>query len=232
MKNVLIVTAMEEETQGFLKALEEKNISFLEKHIQNFNPIYSFKIGENSCYLTFFGISYFSSPKVSRVIETYKEITDNKLPFDSLILAGTCAGLANQKIGEAFITNNVACADLDLTFFNYIDGTLDKVASPSVGPLLLSGSKFIASKEDVKKVKERFPGVVAFDMESYIISQIAKEYRIPFLSMKAISDNGDEDTATQFDDVVVGVAKCSGSFIISFLNSNTVDFYIQAHTGK
>lgn len=55
--------------------------------------------------------------------------------------------------------------------------------------LICSGDWFVDKMEEVQKIKANFPDVLAVDMESGAIAQVCCLKKIPFLSMRVISDS-------------------------------------------
>lgn len=54
--------------------------------------------------------------------------------------------------------------------------------------LICSGDKFVSSAADLHQIKQYFPEALAVDMESCPIAQTCHIYRIPFVSLRIISD--------------------------------------------
>lgn len=54
--------------------------------------------------------------------------------------------------------------------------------------LIVTGDRFITSREELAEIKDAFPEALAVDMESAAIAQIALLYNIPFISFRIISD--------------------------------------------
>ncbi len=55
--------------------------------------------------------------------------------------------------------------------------------------LICSGDKFISDAKDLENIKSNFSEALAVDMESAAIAQVCHIYKIPFLSLRIISDN-------------------------------------------
>lgn len=55
--------------------------------------------------------------------------------------------------------------------------------------LITSGDRFIDKMEEIEKIKQNFPDVLAVDMESGAIAQVCHIRKVPFLSMRVISDS-------------------------------------------
>lgn len=58
--------------------------------------------------------------------------------------------------------------------------------------LIVSGDRFIETKEEVRAIKEHFPAALAVDMESGALAQTCYLKGVPFVSLRLISD-GDDD---------------------------------------
>jgi adenosylhomocysteine nucleosidase len=67
------------------------------------------------------------------------------------------------------------------------------------GGMICSGDRFVDSREELERIKTRFPRGLAVDMESASLAQTCHVYGVPFLSYRLISDTpGVEDHAGQF----------------------------------
>lgn len=55
--------------------------------------------------------------------------------------------------------------------------------------LIVSGDQFVESIQKVEKIKENFPDAFAIDMESGAIAQVCELMKVPFLSMRVVSDS-------------------------------------------
>lgn len=70
---------------------------------------------------------------------------------------------------------------------------LDKVLASNAGKrvyggLICSGDKFITDRDELEAIKTKFPEGVACDMESGAIAQVCCMCKVPFISMRIISD--------------------------------------------
>ncbi len=68
--------------------------------------------------------------------------------------------------------------------------------------LICSGDQFIDSLEKVEQIREKFPDVLALDMESGAIGQVCYLREIPYLSMRVISDSpgAGHDNSAEYTD--------------------------------
>lgn len=209
MNKILLVCAMKEELDSFKTVLLSKKIKYCYK-----NDIYKFNLNKKEIYVTNIGITFFNVANFTKLI--------NKIKPSEIISFGTSAGLNNQKIGEVIISNNVVCSDLDLSNFGYLDGSIDKKKDKVFGPLMCSGSHFMSSKEDKNNLKKRFKGVATFDMETYMLYCVCKNYQIPYISMKAISDNGEKDPSSSFEKNLNKATTESSKYILNFIKTKSI----------
>ena len=63
--------------------------------------------------------------------------------------------------------------------------------------IIASGDQFIASDSEAKRIYGEF-GALACDFESAPIAQVCHIYGVPFVSMRAISDNGGDGAVESF----------------------------------
>jgi len=67
--------------------------------------------------------------------------------------------------------------------------------------LTCSGDQFISNSETLRGIKTYFPEGLAVDMESCAIAQVCYMYKVPYLSLRIISDTpGINDHETQYFD--------------------------------
>lgn len=146
-----------------------------------------------------------------------------------IVSAGTAGGLAADiTVGTVVIATDVINLDADVRAFGYALGQLPRMPETYVSDAALadklvaadhefpvvrgrigSGEKF-ATSDIALKLREDFPTVVAVDMESVAIAQIAFKYGNPFVAVRAISDlcapNGTE-FLTHVDDAALRSAR-------------------------
>lgn len=67
--------------------------------------------------------------------------------------------------------------------------------------LICSGDIFVSKEEDLARIKSLFPEVMAVDMESAPIAHACYLRKVPFVSLRVISDTpGEEDNISQYAD--------------------------------
>jgi adenosylhomocysteine nucleosidase len=82
-----------------------------------------------------------------------------------------------------------------------------KLAGPRIHRgLIASGDQFINDKAHLDRLNQQLPGVLAVEMEGAAVAQACHELDIPFAIIRAISDNANENAATDFMRFVKSVA--------------------------
>lgn len=64
--------------------------------------------------------------------------------------------------------------------------------------LIASGDEFIASVTRLQELKAHFPDLLAVEMEGAAVAQVCHEFGVPFSVIRTISDNANENSATDF----------------------------------
>ncbi|MFP5390000.1 MAG: 5'-methylthioadenosine/adenosylhomocysteine nucleosidase [Gammaproteobacteria bacterium] len=72
--------------------------------------------------------------------------------------------------------------------------------------LIASGDRFVASKTQLETIQAALPGVLAVEMEGAAVAQVCFELGVPFTVVRAISDNANDNAATDFLRFVKSVA--------------------------
>lgn len=131
-----------------------------------------------------------------------------------IVSAGTCGGIPGHvQVGDIV----APCCSLDWSAdstsvgyeygqvpghaeFHESDERLVElaVAAGAKKGYLASANAF-AVAESVDLIRERFPKVIATDMESAAVSQVAASAGIPFLSVRCVSDMCQGDGGVEFD---------------------------------
>lgn len=205
MNTIAIIGAMPSELVDIRKSLgnaEIKNISGFDFHINQ----YKGKTIINACC----GIA-----KVNAAVCTQVMI-DNFRP-DCIINAGIAGGMnTDVKVCDIVVSTEVLPHDLDLHFlkdyppycgiFN-ADETLiaaaEKICAKngvnSFRGRIVSGDAFITSSEVKAAIVEKF-APYAVDMESAAVGHCCFLNKTPYVSVRCISDNADDEGAMSFDE--------------------------------
>lgn len=205
MNNIVIIGAMPSELADIRKMLGEgeiKRISGFDFYINN----YEGKRIINVCS----GIA-----KVNAAVCTQAAI-DNFKP-DAIINAGIAGGMnSSVKVCDIVVSSEVLPHDLDLHFLNdyppycgiykadkRLIETAEKVCSEfgirSFRGRIVSGEAFISSNIIKENIITRL-NPYAVDMESSAVGHCCFLNEIPFVSVRCISDNADDDGEMSFDE--------------------------------
>lgn len=137
-----------------------------------------------------------------------------------IINTGSAGGFSEcLNIGDVVFATNSIYSDVDATGFNYSYGQVpqmpknymlggkwltyfDKLSAPDYQlyqGLVVTADSFINNNRLIKQTKKYFPKVLASDMESTAITQVASFYQIPVLNIRGISDIVGKEAATLFN---------------------------------
>ncbi len=103
-----------------------------------------------------------------------------------------------------------ACAFLDQDFAKVIDAAERRdfrLDQPRLHRGLIgSGDRFIGGAGEVNRLSAMLPGLLAVEMEGAAVAQVCFELGVPFAVIRTISDNANEEAATDFMRFVKTVA--------------------------
>nr|SFZ87897.1 5'-methylthioadenosine nucleosidase @ S-adenosylhomocysteine nucleosidase [Loigolactobacillus rennini] len=222
-----IIGAMEEEVQ-----LLKSKMSHLNQHQIAGVDFYEGEISQQTVILVRSGIG-----KVQAGMTTGLLLA--QYAPDVVLNTGSAGGIGQGlKIGDVVISSEVAYHDVDATAFGYVIGQLPQqparfkadsdwvarvqraaaaVKLASRTGLIVSGDQFVSSQAASKKILANFPGALASEMEGAAIGQVATQFKVPFVIIRAMSDVGDEDAGVIFDDFVVKAGQHSAAMILALL---------------
>lgn len=83
--------------------------------------------------------------------------------------------------------------------------------------LVVTGDSFISSEEIKKQIKANFPDALGVEMEGAAFAQVAYQFNVPLIAMRAISDNADDDSGEVFDVFVKRVGAKAAKLISNYL---------------
>lgn len=72
--------------------------------------------------------------------------------------------------------------------------------------LVASGDRFVSTAGEIERLNAALPGLVAVEMEGAAVAQVCVELGVPFAVLRTISDNANQDAATDFLRFVKSVA--------------------------
>ncbi len=159
-----------------------------------------------------------------------------------VINTGSAGGIGEGlQVGDVVFSEKLAYFDVDVTGFGYDYGQLPagmplyfeasqyiieemKKAAEKTGQqvrsgLIVTGDSFVNSPEKIAEIKSHFPEALACEMEGAAIAQTARQFNIPFLVVRAISDTADHQATMSFDEFIDEAGKRSAEMVIEFLNT-------------
>lgn len=159
-----------------------------------------------------------------------------------VINTGSAGGIGEGlQVGDVVFSEKLAYFDVDVTGFGYEYGQLPagiplyfeasqyiinemKKAAEKTGQqvrsgLIVTGDSFVNSPEKIAEIKSHFPEALACEMEGAAIAQTARQFNIPFLIVRAISDTADHQATMSFDEFIDEAGKRSAEMVIDFLNT-------------
>ncbi len=224
-----VVCAMEEEIRELLEVLEER-----EEDVIAGQPYYHGKIAGQQVALVQCGIGKVQAGMNTAILlERYRP--------DVVINTGSAGGIGEGlKVGDVVISSGVAYHDVNSTAFGYLPGQLpdqpqifeadktyvDKIQAAAAATdltthvgLIVTGDQFISSTPAIEKIKSIYPNALASEMEGGAIGQVANQFKIPFVVIRAMSDVGDENASVSFDEFIVDAGKRSAAMLMAFLRA-------------
>ena len=190
----LYVCAVDEELETLFTIAAQYNISIEPDEKVVVGKVYTLideDVGALKGFAYCTGVTYFNAWKLILAIQ--------EIHPESVIGFGTCASLSEDyKIGNVIVSKEFATNDLDLTIFGYNMGDLTK-EKLDYTHMQISGSKFLNSDYEVVRVMSKFPAIKGFDMESYMWYSVCKSCNIPFISVRGVSDAGDNDSGNSYE---------------------------------
>jgi len=187
MKTIVLVFAMPQERDASLEALTNQFTA--QKIRENYHVVETPSI---TFHLLHAGVTMLNCYKLA-------ELCMHVQP-DEVINVGTCAGLRNLAIGDVIHSRTFYHHEIDLSFFptSLANLQIKNKEEYHHHPVLVSGNTFIADKEEVRKVIEKFDAD-AFDMESFGFYTICKEKNIPFSAIRGVTDDGQTHAEQSFE---------------------------------
>ncbi|EMT38805.1 adenosylhomocysteine nucleosidase [Thermoanaerobacter thermohydrosulfuricus] len=172
--------------------------------------------------------------KVNAAMATQILVSDFNV--DVLINTGVAGGIKPDiKVGDIVISSDTMEYDIDVTAFGYEPGIIPrmeesifkadeklvelakKVAKNIVEGRayvgrIISGDKFVSSKEEAKRLGKVF-NAYAVEMEGAAIAHVAFLNSIPFVIIRSISDNANEEASIDFNTFIEQAAKSSTKIV-------------------
>lgn len=137
---------------------------------------------------------------------------------------------ADHRLGARLM--DAAQSFLDNDFEEAID-PLEKAAFHLSRPrihrgLIASGDQFVNDREHINGLNAALPGLVAVEMEGAAVAQVCHELGLPCAVIRTISDNANENAATDFMRFVKSVAARYAFHIVRRFCLETEETIVQA----
>ena len=81
--------------------------------------------------------------------------------------------------------------------------------------LIVSGDQFVASAKANQLILKHFPHALACEMEGAAIGQVATQFKVPYVVIRAMSDVADGQAEMSFDKFIVQAGKRSASMLLN-----------------
>ena len=85
--------------------------------------------------------------------------------------------------------------------------------------MIKNGDSFVAGEDKITAIKKHFPQVLAVEMEGAAIAQAAHALNLPFLVVRAMSDNANHEASISFDEFIVEAGRRSAQALLTLLKS-------------
>lgn len=141
---------------------------------------------------------------------------------DVLINTGSAGGLSPElQVGDVVISTEVRHHDVDVTAFGYEYGQVPQLPAAftadeklvdiafqasekdtelkTVKGLIATGDSFMNDPARVQAIADIFPGLQAVEMEAAAIAQVAHQFSVPFVVIRALSDIAGKESNISFE---------------------------------
>ena len=224
-----IIAAMPEELAYLLQHLDDAR----EEKVLG-NSYHTGKVGSVELVLVESGIGKVMSAMSVAILADHFQV-------DAVINTGSAGAVANGiAVGDVVIADKLCYHDVDVTAFGYdygqmarqplyfasdkkfislIQESLSKLEQTWHLGLIATGDSFVAGEDKIKAIKEQFPQVLAVEMEGAAIAQAAHALNLPFLVVRAMSDNANHEASVSFDEFIVEAGRRSAQALMTLLQS-------------
>ena len=224
-----IIAAMPEELVYLIQHLDEASEEKVLGH-----SYHTSKIGSVELVLVESGIGKVMSAMSVAILADHFQV-------DAVINTGSAGAVASGiAVGDVVIADKLAYHDVDVTAFGYdygqmaqqplyfesdkkfislIQESLSKLDQTWHLGLIATGDSFVAGEDRIKAIKEHFPQVLAVEMEGAAIAQAAYALNLPFLVVRAMSDNANHEASVSFDEFIVEAGRRSAQALMTLLQS-------------
>ena len=198
------------------------------------NTYYTGTIGKTDVVLVQSGIGKVMSAMSVAVLADHFQV-------EAIINTGSAGALAEGiAVGDVVIADKLVYHDVDVTAFGYAYGQMaqqplyfesDKTFVAKIQEslslldqnwhlgLIATGDSFIAGDDKIASIKSHFPDVLAVEMEGAAIAQAARALSLPFLVIRAMSDNANHEASISFDEFIIEAGRRSAQVLLAFLKA-------------
>mgnify|MGYP000888071579 FL=1 len=198
------------------------------------NTYYTGTIGKTEVVLVQSGIGKVMSAMSVAVLADHFQV-------EAIINTGSAGALAEGiAVGDVVIADKLVYHDVDVTAFGYAYGQMagqplyfesDKNFITRIQTnlsqleqtwhlgLIATGDSFIAGDDKIASIKSHFPDVLAVEMEGAAIAQAAQVLGLPFLVIRAMSDNANHEASISFDEFIIEAGRRSAQVLLAFLKA-------------
>ncbi|WP_394200037.1 5'-methylthioadenosine/S-adenosylhomocysteine nucleosidase [Shewanella waksmanii] len=164
----------------------------------------------------------------------------DKFAPDYIINTGSAGGFVDSlNIGDIVISSEVRHHDVDVTAFGYEigqmaqqpaafmpDAKLKAAANKAIADLgevkaieglICTGDSFICDPKRTEQMLANFPTMAACEMEGAAIAQVCHQFNVPFVVIRSLSDNANNDSPVDFDSYIVKAGHHSALMVMSLL---------------
>ena len=224
-----IIAAMPEELAYLLQHLDDAR----EEKVLG-NSYHTGKVGSVELVLVESGIGKVMSAMSVAILADHFQV-------DAVINTGSAGAVATGiAVGDVVIADKLCYHDVDVTAFGYdygqmarqplyfesdkkfislIQESLSKLDQTWHLGLIATGDSFVAGEDKIKVIKKHFPQVLAVEMEGAAIAQAAHALNLPFLVIRAMSDNANHEASISFDEFIVEAGRRSAQALMTLLQS-------------
>jgi len=159
-----------------------------------------------------------------------------------VINTGSAGGFSSElNVGDVVVGEKIVHHDVDVTAFDYEYGQVPDMPESFLADerliaktkevlqhfginnkigLIATGDSFMNDPKRVAFLKEKFPDMLASEMEGAAIAQICFQYDIPFVVVRALSDIAGEESSVTFNEFLQLAAENSSKLIKEIIAKN------------
>ena len=156
---------------------------------------------------------------------------------DCMINGGTCGGIREEvEVFDTIVAEGCFYHDLEETILTEFQPWLKTPCFPAdrkmletarrLQPqtplhfgLLVTGDRFLENQKQREEVLKRFPAALGADMESAAFAHVCYVNRVPFLSVRTVTDNGKQSGEAAFEENVEKASAISAGLCLELIGS-------------